>query len=145
MKLDDEYVDAHSQRGFEYLFSVITGIVGLFFLVVSVWFAKSIIQGHRFHSGPIMFWFFISLISYWFLKLSYKLLSHNTKYLLSNAELRAAGWFFIIIVPLLIAVGKINGQSLNLEALKLLVPCIIAGHYALKVVKKRKYLSQQTD
>jgi uncharacterized protein YacL len=137
MKLEDDYVDPHSERRFESIFAVVTGTVGGFFLVVAIWFARTLINNHRSDSGAISFLIVISLIAYWFFKLTYKLALHRCTYLLSTIELKVTGWLFILCIPLALLSNVIAGQSPNLAELIPCAPAFLYGYFALKVAKKR--------
>jgi hypothetical protein len=84
MKLEDDYVDPHSERRFGSIFALVTGSVGGFFLFVSIWFASASINNHRSYSTAILVFFVLFLIAYWFFKLTYKLALHKCTYLLST-------------------------------------------------------------
>lgn len=137
MKLEDDYVDPHSERRFESIFALVTGSVGGFFLFVSIWFARTLINNHRSDTAGVSLLVVILLIAYWFLKLTYKLALHRCTYLLSTTELKVTGWFFIIFIPLALLSNLIAGQSPNWAELIPCAPAFLYGYFALKVARKR--------
>lgn len=137
MKLEDDYVDPHSEKRFEVIFALVTCSVGGFFLFVAIWFARTLIDNHRSGSGAITFLVILFLIAFWFLKLTYKLALHRCTYLLSTIELKVTGWFFILFIPLALLSNVIAGQSPNLAELIPCAPAFLYGYFALKVAKKR--------
>lgn len=144
MKLEDDYVDPHSERKFESIFALITGAVGGFFLFVSIWFASTLINNHRSDTAGIIFFLVIVSIAYWFFKLTYKLAFHRCTYLLSTIELKVTGWFFILFIPLALLSNTIAGQSPNWAELIPCAPAFLYGYFALKVAKKREASSNKT-
>lgn len=86
MKLEEDYVDPHSERRFESIFALITGSVGGFFLFVSIWFARILIINQRSDTARITLVVVMFLIAYWFFKLTFKLALHRCTYLLSKGN-----------------------------------------------------------
>jgi uncharacterized protein YacL len=138
MKLDQEYKNKYSERLFETLFAFVTGSVGVFFLVVSGWFGKSLIKRGNIDGLALVLFAIIVLISYWFLKLTYKLVFHKCAYLLSNLELNVTGWFFILFLPAALVINLLNHQQPNVAELMPCTPGVLYGYIALRLVKKRK-------
>ncbi|MCM0080966.1 hypothetical protein L4X63_05120 [Geomonas sp. Red32] len=137
MKLEDDYKNKYSDRLFEALFAVVTGLIGGFFMFVAVWFGRAILKHGKYDSGSVVLFMIIFFISWWFLKLTYKLAFHKCEHLLSNFELRVTGWFFILFVPAMLAMSLFNHEWPNLKELIPCTPGVIYGFYALKVVQKR--------
>jgi hypothetical protein len=136
---EKKLTNRRSERVFEFCFAVVTGLVGGFFGLVTVWFASSVVTSRNVDAGSFIFFMVLLCISLWFLKLTYKLAFHKTTHLLSTVELKVTGWFFVLFPPLAAIIYIVNGQAEDLlTSLPPSLPACLYGYYALKAAKNRK-------
>lgn len=144
MNLENECASKQSQRFFELFFSMVTGSVGVFFVVIFIWFLNGAIRNHRMEVFSVVFLSIIFLIAYWFLKLTYKLAFNKCTYLLSVTELKITGWFFLLFPLCLLVSTFASGPTPS--SIKELIPTLpgcFYGYLALKAANKRKTAIKQ--
>jgi hypothetical protein len=141
MNLENQAVSKRAERIFESICSLVTGSVGVFLAFIFIW----CLQG-EFKRNEADWFGIIFLLAYWFLKMTYKLAFHKCEYLLSSAELKVFGWFFILLPPCGAVLYLLNGQVADLyRYLPGTLPGLVYGYFALKVAKDRKTVASNQE